>query len=175
MDENSTMKIDNLVQQYGRNLYGFVFALTGNHEETDDILQETYLRIIRKNVFVSQDSRDLGPWLNKIAFNIYLDRKKAAVRRTTREQRYEEDIRMHGNLCAEDRAMRNINLKTVRDAVLALPDRQREAFTLLVIAELPIREAAQLMRCSQGAVMSHVHRARTSLRRILKSQLSGED
>jgi RNA polymerase sigma-70 factor (ECF subfamily) len=175
MDENSSMKIDNLVQRHGRKLYAFVFALTGNHEETDDILQETFLRIIRKNIPVSQDRGDIGPWLNKIAYNIYLDRKKAAMRRTMREQRFEEDIRTHRSICAEDKAMQSINLKTVRDAVLALPDRQREAFTLFVISELSIRETAQLMRCSRGAVMSHIHRARLNLRKTLKSLLSGED
>lgn len=175
MDENSTMNIDNLVQRHGRRLYAFVFALTGNHEETDDILQETFLRIIRKKPFTSREHEDIGPWLNKIAYNIYLDRKKAATRRFAREERFEQDIRMARAVDTEEKAIRKMHLDTVKNAVLALPDRQREAFTLFVISELSIRETAKLMRCSQGAVMSHIHRARSSLRKTLKSQLLGEE
>lgn len=174
MDENSTMKIDNLVQRHGRKLYAFVFALTGNHEETDDILQETFLRIIRRKAFTSLEQGDINPWLNKIAFNIYLDRKKAAARRYAREIRFEENIQRTHAIDTEEIAIREMHLKSVKNAVLALPDRQREAFTLFVISELSIRETAQLMRCSQGSVMSHIHRARSSLRKTLKSQLQGE-
>ncbi len=49
-------------------------------------------------------------------------------------------------------------------AVRSLPRRQREAITLHYLVDLPIAEVARAMRCSEGAVKTHLHRARQALR-----------
>jgi len=55
----------------------------------------------------------------------------------------------------------------VRSAMLALPDVYREAFVIVVIAELPYREAAEVLGVQEGTVKSRVFRAC----QILKSRL----
>lgn len=52
-------------------------------------------------------------------------------------------------------------------AISALPDRQREAFTLRVLEELDVATTAQVMGCGEGSVKTHLSRARAALRQQL--------
>ncbi|RDZ27551.1 RNA polymerase sigma factor [Lysobacter silvisoli] len=54
------------------------------------------------------------------------------------------------------------------DALGALPRRQREAFSLRVLEELDVATTARAMGCSEGAVKTHLSRAREALQRHLE-------
>ncbi|WP_189457903.1 RNA polymerase sigma factor [Cognatilysobacter bugurensis] len=54
------------------------------------------------------------------------------------------------------------------DALRALPRRQRQAFTLRVLEELDVATTSRAMGCSEGAVKTHLFRAREALQRHLK-------
>ena len=56
----------------------------------------------------------------------------------------------------------------IRQALRALPARQREAFTLRVLEELDVAETAQAMGCSEGSVKTHLSRARAALQAQLE-------
>lgn len=56
----------------------------------------------------------------------------------------------------------------LHDAMRALPTRQREAFTLRVLEELDVADTARAMGCSEGAVKTHLSRARDALQRQLE-------
>jgi RNA polymerase sigma-70 factor (ECF subfamily) len=56
----------------------------------------------------------------------------------------------------------------VRNALRALPDKQRMVFKLKVLQEMTIREIAQVTGSSEGTIKSHLFRATHSLRNVLK-------
>lgn len=55
------------------------------------------------------------------------------------------------------------------DALQTLPRRQREAFTLRILEELDVATTARAMGCSEGAVKTHLSRAREALQRHLEA------
>ncbi|MGY0506003.1 RNA polymerase sigma factor [Luteimonas sp. e5] len=56
----------------------------------------------------------------------------------------------------------------IREAMRALPARQREAFTLRVLEELDVADTAAVMGCSEGSVKTHLSRARSALQAQLE-------
>ncbi len=52
----------------------------------------------------------------------------------------------------------------LRSALQALPDRQRDAVVLRVLEELSVRDTALVMRCREGTVKAHLHKALAALR-----------
>jgi RNA polymerase sigma-70 factor (ECF subfamily) len=62
----------------------------------------------------------------------------------------------------------------IRDAIAALPRRQREAAVLFYLLDLPVEMVAAAMHCSRGSVKTHLHRARASMRRTLSDGTGDE-
>ena len=56
----------------------------------------------------------------------------------------------------------------MREAMRALPERQREAFTLRVLEEFDVAQTAAIMGCSEGSVKTHLSRARSALQTQLE-------
>ena len=56
----------------------------------------------------------------------------------------------------------------LRQALRALPARQREAFTLRVLEEFDVAQTAHIMGCSEGSVKTHLSRARAALQAQLE-------
>lgn len=63
-----------------------------------------------------------------------------------------------------------VNKLDVRDALTSLPPRQRKAAVLFYVGDLPITQVARLMGISEGAVKSHLSRARGHLRQALVAE-----
>jgi RNA polymerase sigma factor (sigma-70 family) len=102
-------------------------------------------------------------WVYAVAFNLARShfRRRAAERRAL--QRTVQAARP-----AQTDHQEVLELRTM---VRSLPPRQRQATILRYQADLPVREIAQLMHCSEGTVKSHLHKA---LRR-LRAELGRED
>lgn len=165
-----------IVEAFGRRIYSFVFRMTGRHELADEIVQETFLRAFR-NLDRYGGGR-LISWLNGIAYNICLDTLKSASSRTEREKRFAgaRDIARGGKNDVEWTVLKRDLMERVAAAVGELPERQRAAIVLFAAEGFSIREVAQIMNCSEGAVMSHLHRARRKLKTVLsESEINMEE
>jgi RNA polymerase sigma-70 factor (ECF subfamily) len=141
-------------------------------EEANDLVQDTYLAAFR----AWSDHRrphKVEPWLATICLNLARDRHRARARRPI-----EVPIAELGSVATsaegpEERAMTSLDREAVHRAMWGLPQDQRIAIALVDLADLSVREAADVMGTPKGTVLSRLHRGRRALASALGGQIEG--
>jgi len=154
-------------------VYSVARRMVGDEAKAEDLVQETYLRAFR-----SIDQYKLGTnckaWLLTILRSVYIDASRHVQARGGNHEQLPPDIFAQSertDLAIDSaRFMSILDVMVdddIRDAMLQLPDLYREAFVIVVIAELPYKEAAVVLNVQEGTVKSRVFRAC----QMLKSRL----
>jgi RNA polymerase sigma-70 factor (ECF subfamily) len=145
-------------------LYRAAWALSGSREDAEDLVQETYARVLAKPRLLRRSEADLGYLLVALR-NTFLDRIRAERRRPRPAPLPDE-----GEL-VEERSWRDpeaaFATREVFAAVSSLPDDFRDVLVAVDITGLSYKEAAQSLRIPQGTVMSRLYRARRQVLRML--------
>ena len=117
---------------YRDGIHRFLWRLTRNAADADDLLQETFLTAWRKrSQFEGRGSAE--GWLRKTAFRLYLNQRAKSVRRADLADAH--SLVRDGSVPADERAVDDRDatdflLRRVAEAVERLPDGPREAFVL---------------------------------------------
>ena len=144
-------------------LYRAAWALCGSGEAAQDLVQETYVRVLaRPRLLRGED--DLG-YLLRALRNTYLSGRREARRRPAPEPLPEAlDVVEDRTATRPAEAAEN---GLVYDAIAALPVEFREAVAAVDVAGLSYREAARALRVRQGTLTSRLHRGRLQVARTL--------
>jgi len=149
----------------------FAYALTGNLDDADDIVQETCLRALAR-LEQWQPGTRLDSWMYRIAQNIWIDRGRASkVRGETVD--LDEAHQFHS---VDGRQVMDARL-TLRDAISGiaqLPPEQQILIALICVNGLSYKEAAEIADIPIGTVMSRLARARSALHEILTQSEQNE-
>ena len=143
----------------------------GAGADVEDAAQEV-LMIVHGIRHTFERGRPFKPWLGTIASRRCID----LLRRRTHRARHEladaidVDDHVHDGLGPEAALMREQDARRVRDAVDELPQRQRDAISMLRLQELSLNEASAHSRQTVGALKVACHRAIGSLQRALGSK-----
>ncbi|MFQ5911565.1 MAG: RNA polymerase sigma factor [Nitrospinota bacterium] len=168
-----------LVDGYGKRLYNYVFRLTQDKADAEDMLQETFLRAVR-SIGNFRGQAKLGTWLYRIATNVFLSaqrRRKAEPKPDevhSLDQLWEaEQIRRQREVPDETHdPSRQIQTRQETErlwqAVDALPENYRAALTLRDVEGRSAAETAEILGISVAAVKSRLHRARLTVRQALR-------
>lgn len=142
-------------------LYRAALALCGKREDAEDLVQETFVRVLAKSRWIDQDD-DLG-YLLRALRNTFLTRRRDASRRpqTTAMDFDPEETRPIGR--PED----SIGAMDLYAAVSRLSDEHRDVLVAVDVTGLSYREAAQALEVPEGTVMSRLYRARAALAKQL--------
>jgi RNA polymerase sigma-70 factor (ECF subfamily) len=137
-------------------LYRAAIGLCGSAADADDLVQETYLQVLRKpRLLRSQD--DLG-YLMQVLRNTFYSRHRAEGRRP-RTSELPDDLgpaEGRGGPTPED----VVASREVVRAVAALPEPFRETVAAVDLAGLSYKEAARALGTNQGTIMSRLYRGR---------------
>jgi len=153
------------VDRYKNRLYNFIFRIIPEKETSEDILQETFLRVYKQRKNYSPDYA-LSTWVYTIALNLVRSElRKRKLRRFTSLDflKEEADIELPDNVNPEPGILKPLLEKAIRN----LPGEYRLAFVLCDIERLPYNEIAEIMRVPVGTVKSRINRARSILREKL--------
>lgn len=151
-------------------LYGYAMVLTRNHDEAEDLVQETYCRAMQSMNRLRPDS-NLKGWLFAILRNIWrnqLRRWRDGPQMSAIEAGDgASDHIAEPSKNPHDLYTSKMEIMQVRAAITKLPTEFREVIFLREYEELSYREIAQVLNCPIGTVMSRLGRARVRLRVIL--------
>lgn len=144
-------------------LYRAAWALCGSREDAQDLVQETYARVLARPRMLRNED-DLG-YLLRALRNTFLNQKRSE-RRRLRPAPLPDEL----DLVPDARARRPESALEAAElfaAVAALPDDFRDVLVAVDIVGLSYKEAASALRIPEGTVMSRIYRARQQVVRIV--------
>ena len=137
-----------LLDTYQVRLYWHIRKLVLVHEDTDDVLQNTFLKIY-KGIGSFKGQSAIHTWMYRIAYNEsidFLNKKKKQLRLSSEElndsilDALQQDIYFEGDA---------IQLQ-LEAALLTLPEKQRSVFCMRYYDELKFKEIAEIVNTSEG-------------------------
>lgn len=154
---------DRLVAVYSDRLFALFTRFLGPVPEREDMVQETFLRVLRSRASYQPTAR-FSTWLYRIAFNLSVNRTERARRTASLDAAPTTPRELDVELPPEGDLERDDVVRAVRDAIAALPETQRAAMILARYEELSFAEIAEVLGSTEKAIKSLVHRARENLR-----------
>ena len=146
-----------IVDIYSERLYWHIRRFVCNHEDTDDLLQDVFMKIWAALPSFRGDAR-LFTWIYRIATNVTLnhlrkDRFKTLLSfenlQGVLERRIDEDPSFNGDKLQA----------ALHKAIQALPEKQRLVFSLRYFDEMKYEDISAITRTSTGALKASYHHA----------------
>ncbi len=166
-----------LVERHSRALFRLAFRMTGNQQDAEDVVQDSFLRAF-KQLARFDERASFGTWLYRIAVNCSLDLVRSRKRRN--ELVAPEDSEMDDpilGLPAQDPTPDRIAMSgevrdRVAEAMTELSASERTAFVLRHFEGMCIEDVSRVLGCQPGAAKHSVFRAVQKLRRALEPLVS---
>jgi RNA polymerase sigma-70 factor (ECF subfamily) len=156
-----------LISDYQKPLYFFIRRMLLNHEDTNDVLQDTFVRVF-KGVDKFRGESALGTWMHSIAYREALGHIQRSKRMLKGDwdgnilenvKQLEEDTHYSG----DEMQMR------LQAMVAALPEKQRAVFVLKYYEEKKYTEIAEITGTSVGALKASYHHAVEKIKSAIQS------
>jgi len=167
-----------IVHKFQKRIYYTVVQVVMNHEDADDVLQETFIKAYTK-LDTYDASYPFYPWLYRIAINTALNHQKKKSRLRALSIDDLDGNNHHTELSESPHQMRDMAggelVSKLKDALGKIPKEQRTVFVLRVHDGLSYQEISDTLEISIGTVMSRLSRAREKLRGLLHGYLQTKD
>ncbi len=156
-----------LVEKYQHRLYAHIRRITGNHEDTDDALQETFIKAWSK-IGTYRHEAPLYNWLITIATNEAL----INIRKNKMRSLFSIDVRKF------DENKMPVQMTTpgageiekkLNQAMNALGTKQKIIFSMRYFEEIPYHEIAQILNKSEGTIKATYHQAFIKIKNHLEN------
>lgn len=160
---------DEIYAVFNNRLLSFLTRMASNRSIAEDLLEETWLRLVSSAEDLRADTR-LGPWLFTVARNLYV----SYCRSRLREIAYTADLVLlwPGELPRTpfDTASFNELEEHLEAAIAQLPPTYREAILLVCVEHLRPVDAAAVCGISAQLFRQRLKRARESISRFITEQ-----
>ena len=155
-----------LVTKYRRQVYAIAWRFTHNHEEADDLAQETFVKAYQHLKSFRGES-GFRTWLLRITTNLSINLKNSG--RVTRDSgEAPEDLQLSAE---HDRPLEGLIAEhrhaSLYRAIARLPPKQKTTLLLKTFRHMSCEEVAKAMGCSVGTVKANTFNALKRLRQIM--------
>lgn len=157
-----------LINKYQQKLYWHIRKIVIDHDDADDVLQNTFIKIWKGLESFKGDSQ-LYTWLYRIATNEALTFLRQKQKQNTTSlhpieyslsKSLESDVYFKGD---------TIQLK-LQQAILTLPEKQRIVFNMRYFDEMPYEQMSEVLETSVGALKASYHLAAKKIEEHLLNQ-----
>jgi RNA polymerase sigma-70 factor (ECF subfamily) len=161
-----------LVERHSRQIFRLAYRMTGNEEDAEDVVQETFLRAY-KSLTKFEGQAEFGTWLHRIAANCAIDvlRRREPATASFPIEAVEEagsSVETGAAFGGPERDLFAADVRRKLAASLeALTPMERAAFVLRHFEGKPVAEIARALDIRLGAAKNCVFRAVSKLRREL--------
>lgn len=158
---------EELLNQYKERLYWHIRTMLKSHEDTDDVLQNVFIKIY-KNIDKFKGNSKLYSWMYRIATNesiTFLNKRAKRLQISDEELQtkmindLKSDVYFEGS---------EIQLK-LQKAIAQLPQKQQQVFNMKYFQDLKYKEMSEILDTSVGALKASYHHATKKIEEFLKS------
>ncbi len=169
---------DILIRRYQERIYATLYNMTSNHEDANDLTQETFIKAYKALKSFKGDS-SFFTWIYRIGVNKTINflkqrKNRSAMSLNDLDFNAEHDPDLVA-LVSDKTPYRDAGLSELQDrlnaAMLKLSEHHRLVVTLHDIQGLPHEEIAKIMECNVGTVRSRLFYARQQLQALLSDFL----
>lgn len=154
------MNEEEVVRTYSDMVYKIAFRYVRDPDDAEDVYSETFLAYFKKErEFESEEHRKA--WLIRVAINA----AKTLLSKRSYTEEVNEEI-----LGAEDNSLDTVESLDLKEAIMRLPEHQREVITLFYLQGLSIEQTASVLDKNKNTVSVTLMRAKEALRRYLESE-----
>lgn len=169
---------DALVRRYQERIYATIYHMTSNHEDANDLAQETFIKAFQA-LKTFKGGSSFYTWVYRIAINKTINFLKQRKNRTHMSLNDLDFNAEHDpdlvSLISDNTPRREVNLAELQEklnaAMQKLSEPHRLVVTLHDVQGLPHDEIAEIMGCNIGTVRSRLFYARQQLQAYLSDYL----
>lgn len=161
-----------LIKKHKQRLYSFIFSKIQDRDITEDIFQDTFIKVIRtlKRGNYNEQGKFL-PWVMRISHNLIIDHFRKSNRMRLFKNTDEFDIFSvisDGNLNAEKQLIKEQVLSDVKELVQELPQEQREVLEMRIYKDMSFKEISENTGVSINTALGRMRYALINLRKIIE-------
>jgi RNA polymerase sigma-70 factor (ECF subfamily) len=161
-----------LIKKHKQRLYSFIFSKIQDRDITEDIFQDTFIKVIRtlKRGNYNEQGKFL-PWVMRISHNLIIDHFRKNNRMRLFKNTDEFDIFSvisDGNLNAEKQLIKDQVLSDVKELVQELPQEQRDVLEMRIYKDMSFKEISENTGVSINTALGRMRYALINLRKIIE-------
>lgn len=163
------LAFNELVRRYNDRLHNFLYRYTQNHQDCEDLVQETFLRV-HKSKHSYERIAKFSTWMYTIAINLAKSLYKKKKRMSLVSIHKDESNPDAFEMILEDHAIlqdeelhQNLSLQKLEEALASLQDEFRNVVILRDIEQLSYEEISEKLDVPMGTVKSRINRGRAQI------------
>lgn len=163
---------ETLMLAHQKQVYSLCLRMSGSADDAFDLSQEAFIKAWR-GLAQYQFGAEFSTWLYRLTRNVCIDflrrqKRQAAVPLETEQDGEAMELPLPDSApLPEERVLHDERQRALQQAMLALPDEQREILILRVVNDLPYEKISAILELPLGTVKSRLARARIQLKKIL--------
>lgn len=163
--------LESLIKRHQSKIFGFIYSKVGDRDITDDIFQDTFIKVIRtlKSNAYNEEGKFL-PWVMRIAHNLVVDH----FRRNKKMPLYREtenfsifSIMTDDALTIENKLISDQVTNDLRKLVEELPADQKEVLMMRLYQDMSFKEISEATGVSINTALGRMRYAVLNLRKVI--------